>query len=832
MSSEHSDLIGRSLGHYKVVALLGAGGMGEVYRAQDTRLGRQVALKLLPPAMRDDPERRARLRREAQAASRLHSPHVAATHDLAEIDGALFIVMEYVMGETLARRLERGPLELPRAIRFAMQAADALDEAHALGILHRDVKSANLMITGRERLKVLDFGLTKLTGAFADGDHRATSAITLDPPTAAGALLGTVSYMSPEQALGRPLDPRSDLFSLGVVMYEMATARLPFSGDTPLAISDAILHAAPPAIGRGRGEAHLAYERITGRCLEKVPAARYPSARALYDDLERLRRGLDASAFLESSGSGSPAAAGASAAPGRQASASRPPFAAGSQAPHVVAVMPFANITRRPDDEWIGTGIAETVTADLKAVRGLTVIGSERVYDAMRQASAAPGEAGGTAAAEDSGERDAIYLGRRLGAAWIVIGGYQRMAEALRITARTVDVDSGTVANTVKVDGAMAEIFQLQDRVVQELAGDLNRALGASSPSFDRRSTFPPVAAFEYFSRGLMRLRESTRDSMDQAILLLEQAVELDPGYAPAWAGLAAARAMKGQFQGLPGLFAEAAEAGRRAVALEPRLPEAHQWLGSAYQFLGEEDPASEHLEEAVRLDPTNTVSHILLARLLWFHRGRIDEGIEEAEQALRLSPEAGHIHMQLGLMYTLRGRYREAEAACLKAIELEGRSELGPDEMRSLGARMRLGYVYYRQGRYREATEAYEQERAELAARPDHALSDRTIIDLDQKLGAALLRGGRPEDGRRLLERATLGYERRLAAGNDDPATQYYAACAYALSGDAEQAVRAFAASSEKLAAYNRWRGARDPDLEAVRPELVAAGLIEDTCG
>ncbi len=795
-------MIGKSLGQYQIVALIGAGGMGEVYRAEDTRLGRQVALKLLPPSMRDDPERRARLRREAQAASRLHSPSIAATHDLGEVDGSLFIVMEYVDGETLSQRLERGPLDLSLAMRFAMQVADALDEAHTMGILHRDVKSANLMITSRERVKVLDFGLTRFTDAFLDSDHRVTSAITLDQPTVAGALLGTVSYMSPEQALGQPVDHRSDLFSLGVVMHEMVAASLPFVGDTPLAISDAILHGEPATLSRDHGNSlhsHpsgvtlLAYQRITGRCLEKAPAARYQSARALHDDLEQLRRGLDASAYLESSGVGSgvhQAPVGRAQPPASVAPSSLSSPATASRPCHVVAVMPFANITRRPDDDWIGTGIAETVTADLKAIRGLTVIGSERVYDAMQRASSRR-EANGTSPA-------------------------------------VVDVGSGTVARTVKVDGPMAEIFELQDRVVRELGGDLNRALGLSSVSLDQRTSFPSVAAFECYSRGRLRLRESTRDSMDRAILLFEQAVELDPGYALAWAALAAAYGMKGQFQGLPELVAKAADKGHRALELDPRLPEAHQWLGSAYQALGEADKASEYLAEAIRLDPTNNVSHLLLSRVLWLHQGRIDDAIQSAEQALRLNPEAGHIHMQLGLMYTLRGRYDEAEAACLKAIELEKRAHLGPDEMRSVGALMRLGYVYYRQGRHDDAIRAYQQERVELDAHQEHALSDRTMIELKQKLGAALLGSGQEENGKELLAQAIRDYQERRAAGTDDPATRYYVACAHALAGDLEQAVRAFAASSEKLGTYNRWRGATDPDLEAVRPELIAAGLID----
>ena len=824
-------MIGTTIGPYKVEALLGAGGMGEVYRAEDTRLGRQVALKVLPPSMREDPERRSRLRREAQAAARLHSPSIAATHDIGESDGSLFIVMEYVEGETLSRRLERGPLDLPRAVRWTMQVADALDEAHALGILHRDIKSANLMITSRGRLKVLDFGLTKFVGQVAAMDHQATSAITLDEPTAAGVLMGTVSYMSPEQALGREVDHRSDLFSLGVVMYEMATARLPFVGATALAVSNAVLHSPPAPTGLTSGEASAAWERVVGRCLEKAPESRYQSAGQLHDELDQLRRVLDAEAYVESTTSASMPAGTvipgtaiprtAMSGPAPQSSLRSLGAVSGAEA-HVVAVMPFGNITRQEADDWIGTGIAETVTADLKAIPGLSVVGSERVFETMRAAGAEG----------DFDERIAIDMGRRLGAAWIVIGGYQRVGEALRITARAVDMGSGTAVKTVKVDGATAEIFDLQDRVVRELSQDFERALGHSSVAQVERGHVPPVEAFECFSRGMIRFREASREAMDQAILLFEQATEIDPNYPQAWAALAAVYGLKAGYLSLPGLFDKAVRAGRRAVELDRQLPQGHQWLGSAYNARGEEDLALEHLERAVRLDPDNGVSHILLSRVLWLRFARFEEAIESAERAVRLSSESGNIHMQLGLLYTLVERYDDAEAACRKAAELQKRSTYGFDEMRTVGAGMRLGYVYYRQGRWGEAIDAYEQERADLEARQDHALSERTAIELRQKLGAALLRGGRPEEGEDELRRAIESYRQRRETGADDPFTRYYVACAHALLGDVERAVRAFTASSKKLAVYNRRRGATDPDLESIRERLTAAGLIELASG
>ncbi len=816
---DDGSMAGRKVGHYQVSALLGAGGMGEVYRAEDTRLGRQVALKFLPPSLRDDPERRARLLREAQAAARLHSPSTAATFDISEIDGALFIAMEYVDGETLSQRLERGPLSLPRAVRLAMQVADALDEAHGLGIIHRDIKSANLMITERGRVKVLDFGLTKLIDEPEEDGHRASSAITLDQPTALGVVMGTVSYMSPEQALGQPLDHRSDLFSLGIVMYEMVAGKLPFVGNTALAVSDAILHAHPAPLSGEPGEAAVAYERIVHSCIAKSPAERVQTAKELHQELRRVRQSLDAIAYLESSG-GTSAMGNATAMPqstGFGVSVATPEIQA-QAAPRVVAVMPFVNITSQQGDDWIGTGIAETVTADLKELSGFSVIGSERVFDALQ---------GAEAERRDFDERVAIELGRRLGATWIVLGGYQRVADALRITARRVEVASGTVAKTVKVDGAMAEIFALQDRIVADLGQDLSRQLGVSRVDLGERERVPVVAAFECYSRGLIRFREATRDSMDQAILFFEKAVEIDPEYARAWGALAAAYGMKGQYQSLPRLFEKAVRSGLQAVALDPRLPEAHQWLGGSYIWIGQQEKGIEHVEEAIRLDPENSISHMLLSRALWLRLGQISEATLVSERALRLSPESGNIHMQLGLLYTLDGRYEEAEAACRKAIELQKRITYGFDEMRTVGAQMRLGYAFYRQGRYTEAMAAYRQERSDLAARRDHMLSDRTTIELKQKLGAALLRDGQSEPATRYLGEAIADYEERRAAGADDPFTQYYIACAHALSGDSARALDYFRESSTQLAALNRRRGATDPDLETIREQLLAEGLI-----
>ncbi|HTG16756.1 MAG TPA: serine/threonine-protein kinase, partial [Blastocatellia bacterium] len=287
-------MTGRVFLHYRIGERLGAGGMGEVYRAEDTRLGRSVALKFLPSSYQYDPDRRERFFKEARAASSLRSPYIAAIHDIGEHEGAPFIVMEYVEGSLLSNMVARGPLPLFDAIDITMQVADALDEAHGAGIIHRDIKSSNLMVTDRGLVKVLDFGLAKVANSGPlPVSHDSDPTTKLGQETMVGIVLGTVSYMSPEQALGQEADHRSDIFSLGVVSYEMVTARLPFIGDSSTEIIDKIVHEEPPAVARFNYSVPPELERIIRKSIEKDPSFRYQSVREMYIDLRNLRRDLD-----------------------------------------------------------------------------------------------------------------------------------------------------------------------------------------------------------------------------------------------------------------------------------------------------------------------------------------------------------------------------------------------------------------------------------------------------------------------------------------------------------------------------------------------------------
>jgi tetratricopeptide (TPR) repeat protein/TolB-like protein len=805
-------MTGKTVLHYNIRERLGAGGMGEVFRAEDTRLGRQVALKFLPASYQYDPDRRERFFKEARTVSALRSPYIASIYDIGEYEGSSFIVMELVEGELLSRALERGPIPVLDAINIAMQVADALDEAHSLGITHRDIKSSNLIITERGLVKVLDFGLAKTTGNLLAGvDNDSDPTRKLGQETVTGLVLGTVSYMSTEQALGHPVDHRSDIFSLGVVTYEMLTGQLPFKGDSSTDTIDRILHQEPPSIARLNYGVPQELERIVRKTLEKNPGYRYQAAREMYIDLRNLQRDLDVNRHTGGVGQRTTE---------HQATAllaNEPEGVTGSvggvttRLENAVAVMAFANITKESADDWIGSGIAETVTADLKNVKGLSVIGRERTFEVLKSLS--------TGNLADSEEAVAIDIGRRLDARWILTGGYQRLGDMIRITARVIDVSTGEVVRTVKIDGKIAEIFDLQDKIVYELSLGINLTLGTSEITEIERDETESVEAYESFSRGMINLRTGSRDSLDRAIYFFEKAIELDPRYASSYAALSAAYDLKGSFLGIPELSIKAIELAKKAIELSPRLTHAHQFLGAAYNSTGRYDEAIASIQEAVRLEPNNAGAHASLGRAYWVGKGMIDEGIEELEHAISINPQGGYAYLQLVFLHTIKGNYERAEAVARHAIDLQEKYISGREGLQVVGAHTRLGYCYYRQGRYDEAIAEYERELSFLGS-SDHALRDRSMIELDQKLGAAYLRKGMREEAEKHFKRGLKKFEERLGRGAGDPFTKYYIACLYALQGDADNAIKYLTASLERLRELNTIRAKNDPDFESLRDD------------
>jgi serine/threonine protein kinase/tetratricopeptide (TPR) repeat protein len=766
--------------------------MGEVYRGEDTRLGRSVALKFLPPSLKSDPESRARLLNEARAASMLRSPNIAVTYDIGEEAGADFIVMEYVDGELLSSRVAKGPLPPREVVDIGLQVADALDEAHARGIVHRDIKSGNLMRTERGLIKVLDFGLAKF---LANGSARE---ITQAQMTMAGMVVGTVSYMAPEQALGRPVDHRADLFSLGVVLFELLTGRMPFEGAATTEIVDRLLHETPPPPSRYAPHVPGALDAVVARALEKNPDFRYQHARDMARDLQQIADDVD------SAGPRTTSRATAGVAPG--------------PIENSVAVMTFSNITREPADDWIGTGIAETVSSDLKNIHGLTIIGRARIYDALRNLST------------DAHLKDslAIDIGRRLGATWVVVGGYQRIGSMVRITANFVEVATGAVRRTVKVDGGIADIFALQDKIVFELSQGLNLVLERTEIADIERQETRSVAAYESYARGLMNLRQATRDSIDRAIAAFQDATRHDPEYARAWAALGGAYGLKGDFLSIPDMVHQSIETERRALSIDPELGDARMWLGASLLRIGRTDEAIIEIQESLRLDPDNGQAYQGLARAYWVGRGDFTSAIPLFERAITLNPEAGYSYLQLALLLAWVGQLDRAEDICRRAVELQEQYISGNLGLQIVGAHSRLGYVHYLRGNYDEALREYERELAFVGA-GDHALRERTQLELNIKIGAVYLRQERRDEAERRFGRALKSFDSRVANGADDPFTRYYVACLHALRGESDRALE----SLERVAKiYPRLTAARarvDVDLASLRNEPRFRALISE---
>ena len=778
-------LTGQSILHYNIHERLGSGGSGEVYVAEDTRLGRQVALKFLNADRERDADSRARLLREARAASMLRSPNIAVTYEFVEHGDLLFIAMEYVEGEVLSERIAHGPVPIAESVDIAAQVADALDEAHSRSIVHRDIKSGNLIQTRRGLVKVLDFGLAKIEiPQSTETVLRSTPELLVTSP---GMVLGTIAYMAPEQLRADVVDHRVDLFALGVVLYELLTARLPFRGNTLADTFDRIFHQEPEPISRFVPTVPVELERIVRKALEKSAGDRYQSARELHIDLRQIARRLETNETTR----------------GMRA----PKVEAGQRS---IAVLTFTNVTRDAADDWIGTGIAETVTADLKNVQNLAVIGRGQISELLN--SMRP--------SESASDQLPIEIGRRLGAWWVLSGAYQRQGDRIRVTVQLTEVLTGRLIRTVKVDGRVDEIFELQDRIVFDVSRGLELKLGKEDADAIERDETRSVEAFEAYSRGVLNLRSASREAMDRAISLFERAITIDPSYATAWSALGGALYLKGQFLGMRELAQKAMEHLRRAIELHPGLANAHVWLGSVLLQLGEIDQGIAELKTAQELEPENPDVHQTLARAFWLFRGMVPEGIAELRRSIALNPEGGYSHLQLSMLEALSGNLDEAEIAARHAIELQERAMSGTEGLLIVGAHARLGYVHYLRGNYDLAYVEYRRE-LEYLTSSDHALRERTLIELHQKLSALQRARGDQEGADRFGDMAIGAHQRRIANGADDPATRYYLAALFAGRGDLEHTREHLALPLARLPEFTKWRIARDREFDPVRSQL-----------
>ena len=780
--------IGETASHYRILEKLGAGGMGEVFLAEDLRLRRRVALKMIRPERRGDEEARQRLLREAQVASALNHPNIAVIYEIDELereDGRRgFIAMEYVAGPTLAELGGRGDLPLADVLAIVGQVGEALAEAHDHGVVHRDVKPTNVLITESRRVKIVDFGVAQFCPAPAPDD----STLSRYPgqPLSAGLLVGTVAYMSPEQALGKEVDARTDIFSLGVVLYELLAGRQPFTGRNVVETIDAILHRDAPPLPRLTGPDGLELQRIVRKMMAKDREQRYASMREVCRELAIL---------------------GHDGAPGSVALTPPPSTPA-------VAVMGFSNITKDTGDDWLGTGIAETVTADLKALAGLTVVGRERIHEALKTLGVAGSEAD---------EKVATLVGREVGARWVLGGGYQRLGDVVRVTARLTETDTGTVVRTVKIDGRMDGIFDLQDRIVRELSTGLRLSL---TPENRAEAETQVVDAYEAFSRGMLNFRAESHESMDRAILFFERAVQLDPSYARAYLQLGAAYSLKASYLAMPELNERAIAHLRRAIELRPGLAMAWRELGSALVDMGRIDEAIEAIQRALGLDPADAGPPSTMGRALFVGRGRFAEAAAWYEKALALNPKAGWAALQLAHCAALLRDFPRGAAAVDRAVALQEEFLSGREGILIVGAYMRRGHLLALQERHAEAVEEFRREQ-EFVARVDHALRGRISIELNQRLGAAYLKLGEAVRAEAAFATALAGWEERLRMGADEPFSRYYAACVYALQGETEPALANLEKAARARRAFVVERARLEPEFEGLRAESRFQALI-----
>lgn len=680
---------GTRLGPYELLALLGAGGMGEVYRARDTRLDRHVAVKIIPPSLAGDRRRLKRFELEARAVAALNHPSIVSIFDVGTHKGTRFVVMELAEGETLRQILSRGPLPVRTAMEVAVQAAEGLEAAHAKGIVHRDLTPGNLIATPGGRTKVLDFGLAKLVpdamSTRDGGSRREESSISEE-----GTVVGTVPYMAPEQIRGDLVDARTDLFALGVVLYEMVTGRRPFTGDTAADVASAILRDPPPPARELRADLPEELERVLDRCLEKEPARRYGSAREL---MEALRHGI---ATLESN----PVHAPSSSLPGMAA-----PFA-GPRSPvpsiPTIAVLPFANRSPDPEDEYFSEGLADELTNVLAKVPGLRVAGRTSTNRFKGKAE------------------DLRDIGRKLHVTTLVEGSVRKSGDRVRVAVQLVKTSDGFQLWSESYDRTLDDIFAVQDSIAQSVVKALRTTLlGEATDSRAREAARADVEAavrgrgsggeaYRLYLRGRYFVNRSTPEDLRKGIGFLIEALQADPTLALAWAELSGAYAVEAGYGWAPihAGIERARAAAERALALEPDLPEGLVRL-AAIQMLYDRDfdAAEASIRRALACGPGIGIV-LRMAGNLTSNLGKLDEAIDFYRRAADQDPLGAAAYHTLGITYHAAGRHAEAEEAYRTALEL------APQRV---GLHYGLALSLLERGRTEEALEETSREQEEV---------------------------------------------------------------------------------------------------------------------
>jgi eukaryotic-like serine/threonine-protein kinase len=647
------------LGLYEILAPLGAGGMGEVYRARDTRLGREVALKVLPEAFARDADRLARFEREARTVAGLNHPNIVVLFSVEEDRGVRFLTMELVEGQRLDQLVRPGGLPLTRVLDLGIALADALMAAHERGVVHRDLKPANVMVTREGRLKVLDFGLAKLESS--EPTLQATGAATMTTPLSSpGQVLGTVPYMAPEQVRGGTLDARTDLFALGVMLYELSVGIRPFSGETPADVCSSILRDSPETLTHVRADLPADLGRIVGRCLEKDPRARFQTALDVCNELRQLK---------ETRGSRPP-----------------PSRTAEHEAIRSLAVLPFENVSHDPAQEYFPDGMTEALISELARLKALRVISR-------------------TSAMKYKGvQRSLPEIARELSVDAILEGSALLVGKRVRVTVQLVAAKTDEMLWADRYDGEIEDVLDLQSRIAGTVAKEIAVQVSPSEVArLEKRRPVNPEAHVEYL-KGRHTATAASPQAIELSLLHFKRALELDPNYAPAWAGIAHCHVVRaGRGMAPPAEAGEQARsAAMRALELDDSLAEAHAQLGAVATQNMDLQGAIRYLRRAIGLDPGLIGAYTILGRL-YYCLERHREAEEAMLKALSLDPLSMLIHTCVGDAYYYAREFERSLVYYRRANELDPRFD---------GAHTDLARSLEALGRFDEARREYEEGR------------------------------------------------------------------------------------------------------------------------